>query len=76
MSSYTAMYLPQSSMLGDVVQGEFPALLRLLQTRKQPSALFLLRNVKKKLEHEHAIAREVALEATDVLEALESKCPS
>ena len=31
--------------------------------------------MKKKLEHKHAIAREMALEATDVLEALNPNVP-
>jgi hypothetical protein len=57
-------------VLGDVTQRELPAFVRLLQTCEQSPALLLLRNMKKKLEHECAVACEVAFESTDVLEAV------
>jgi hypothetical protein len=49
--------------LGDVGHGEFPSFVRLLQTCEQSPALFLLGNLKKKLEHEHAVACEVCSKA-------------
>ena len=60
---------PETALLG-IVRRELPILVRVIKPFQEPFLLFLLRNVEEELAHNRAVAREVTLEAADVLKAL------
>src|SRR5262245_34018927 len=65
-----ALVVPPVPALGDVVRGELPVLLGLVEPRQEAALLLALRDVEEELPDQRAVARQVTLEVADVLEAL------
>ena len=63
------VFRPELALL-DVAHREFPALGRLVDAVEEALALLVLRHVEEEFQDQRAVAREMALEGADVLEAL------
>ena len=54
----------------NIDRGILPILRRLVEARQKPPLLLLRRNVEKELADDRAVARQVLLEGSDILEPL------